>query len=158
MKNNIIYIDLDNRDEYINKYDDSRICDELHNYIIEEALKLNSKSKILIQVKFNYIVTEQEKNKLRMMILNDFKNNIKGDINKNRDIIKDIFFVLIGLSCIVISIMFGYLNKSIISELFLIIGWVPIWEFVGNILFIETFEVEKKRKYKQLLNSTIKFK
>ena len=153
--NNVIHVDLDNRDEYINKYNDNRICDDLHNYLINEAIKISNKTRIILKIKFNYDVDEDEKNRVKKLIKNDFNDSLNDKITFNSIAIKDIYLILIGIACIIVSVMFRYLKISVISEVFLIIGWVPIWELVSNILFIESDERMIKRKYKQLLRASI---
>ena len=153
--NNVIHVDLDNRDEYINKYNDNKICDDLHNYLINEALKISNKTRIIIKIKFNYEVDKEEKNWVKKLIKKDFNDSLNDKITFDGIAIKDIYLILIGIACIVVSVMFRYLKVSVISEVFLIIGWVPIWELVSNILFIESEERMVKRKYKQLLRASI---
>ena len=153
--NNVIHVDLDNRDEYINKYNDNMICDDLHNYLINEAIKISNKTRIILKIKFNYDVDEDEKNRVKKLIKNDFNDSLNDKITFNSIAIKDIYLILIGIACIIVSVMFRYLKISVISEVFLIIGWVPIWELVSNILFIESDERMIKRKYKQLLRASI---
>ena len=71
-RNAVINLDLDDRDEYINQYDDDKISDELHNYIIKEAMKIDNSSRIVIRVNMNFEVNDEEKKKLRRMLMRDF--------------------------------------------------------------------------------------
>lgn len=154
----VIHIDLDDKDEYINKYDDNKISDELHHYIIDSAMEFDSKRKIIIKIKMNFEVSEDEKEKLKRMLLNDFEESINTkEIKRKRDSVRDLYLIFIGISCIIVSFLFNYLHVDLVSELFLIIGWVPIWELVDNVLFKETEEKIKKRKYMQLKRADIVF-
>lgn len=54
--NNIFKIDLDNKDEYINKYNDNKLSEDLHDYIFDSAMKI--KRRKYIQLKRADIIFE----------------------------------------------------------------------------------------------------
>ena len=60
---------------------------------------------------------------------------------------------LIGILAIFISKQFS----NILSEIFLIAGWVVIWELIYDILFNEIKRKRKAKIYKILANATIIF-
>ena len=73
------------------------------------------------------------------------------------DNVRNIYLTLIGISCLIISFLFSYLNIGLISEVFMIIGWVSIWEIVDDVLFEKTEWRLRKRKYMQLKRAKIVF-
>ena len=157
-RNAVINLDLDDRDEYINQYDDDKISDELHNYIIKEAMKIDNSSRIVIRVNMNFEVNDEEKKKLRRMLMRDFDDSINNrEFMVRHDNVRNIYLTLIGISCLIISFLFSYLNIGLISEVFMIIGWVSIWEIVDDVLFEKTEWRLRKRKYMQLKRAKIVF-
>ena len=52
--NSVIEIDLDNRLEYLNEFDDNRITDRLCQYILD--FYVDFKNDVELRVKFNYVV------------------------------------------------------------------------------------------------------
>ena len=156
MNDNIIEIDLDSKEEYINKYDDKLINDDLHDYVIKRAMEIKNNSDIIIRIHFNYAASVDEKRLVRNFIVNDINNNLKIK-SSERINFKDIYLALIGIGCLIISIMFSYLKMGVVSEIFIIVGWVCIWEIVNDFLFIDGEVRLKRKKYLQLSKAKIEF-
>ena len=53
--NNIVEIDLDAKEEYINEYDDSKISENLSHYIIESVHDV--RKNVILKIKFNFQVS-----------------------------------------------------------------------------------------------------
>lgn len=139
----VINVDINDESDMIEKYDNSKISKDLLEYIIEESkfTKKNDKLKIVIknncQTKLNY----------REMLYNAFKEEYKNNVQTHlRNNILQLVLFFLGIIFIFIS--FQIKNNEIWKEIFLIGGWVPIWETVDLELFTD---VRGKRRAKVLL-------
>lgn len=157
-RDNIINVDLDNNYEFINRYDDNIISDELHNYLINSAMKFRDRDNIVIRIGFNYEVTDDIKKKAINFIKDDIKMGVYMSSKFKLFDFSDVYLFIIGISCIIISIMFSYLGIDVFSEVFVIVGWVCVWELVDNFLFDGSYERKLKRKYNQLSKARIELK
>ena len=119
-------------------------------------MEIKNNSDIIIRIHFNYAASVDEKRLVRKFIVNDIKNNLKIK-SSERINFKDIYLVLIGIGCLIISIMFSYLKMEVVSEIFIIVGWVCIWEIVNDFLFIDGETRLKRKKYLQLSKAKIEF-
>lgn len=66
----IIEVDLDNKLEYLNKYDDDIINDELHEYILANFDEINTN--VILKIKFNYDVDDNELLKIQSVFKKSF--------------------------------------------------------------------------------------
>lgn len=154
--NTCIEIDLDHRDEYVHLYDDNKIHDDLHQYIMDYHVDI--KGSIMLKVNFNYKIMEGEKHKISEMLRRDFQDSlteILEEIKKLNDQV--IFLTLLGLFFLAVSFMVGKLKVAVVSEVFLLISWVLLWEVVESFLFTRRNLNYKKKKYLKLLTSEIIF-
>ena len=145
-----IKIELENINDALNKYNKEELNEEMNEYILSCCeTKFFKTKKITLEIKG---INKSEE--LSNIIHNFYKKKLT--YLKKVDKIDDYFrlgLLLIGLIAIILS---EYL-PSFISELFLIAGWVVIWEIVYDIIFIE---IKKKRKaniYKELSKCIIEF-
>ncbi len=67
--------------------------------------------------------------------------------------VKRIFLLLLGILLIFISKIFDF----ILSEIFLVAGWVAIWEIVYDLFFRERERKRNIKIYQKLAKSTIIF-
>ena len=81
---NEIVINIDNEDDYINKYNSNNLSNDLSNYIYEECKGKPFNNKIGILIKSNFKLNEEK----RKDIVNKIHNNYKIDLEENLLIIK----------------------------------------------------------------------
>ena len=125
--NNIIEIELHNKEDYKNKFNNNRISEELDKYILNEikTSKLNDKITIEIASKFELKLEEQKE--LVKMIKLSYKDDLDElKLYEKIEIRKALILLCIGI----IILLAYYLSNNIFffSEFILIIGWLIIWE------------------------------
>lgn len=143
-------IELKNLDYALNPFNENLISDELDKYITNESYKQKDKINITIYGS----LTKEEQNKLENTIHNYYNNlyKIYKNIDKFDNYIRFIALI-IGIVLILISEQLTFL----FSELFLIAGWVLIWEMLYDILFNEIKRKRKSKTYKALSICQITF-
>jgi len=144
-------IEIKKLEDALNKFNSELISEELENYILEQSLTNLNKAKE-INIKCN--LSQAEKELLVNSIHNYYSNLNKGykKIDKYDDYVR-IFLLIIGIILILISQETG----SFLSELFLITGWLFIWELLYDILFNQIKRQRKANIYKKLSTCKINF-
>ena len=153
--NNMIEIDLDSRFEYINEFDDSKINDRLHQYILDSII--NVKQDIILNIKFNYQVQQYEIESIDNIFKSSFKEafvNNEREINKSN--LRDLILLILGFLFLIIYCYLENFNVFIFAEFFMVISWVAFWEVVESLLFKKRELVIKNKKYASLLDAKIK--
>lgn len=151
---NVIEIDLDLRDEYVNEYDDRRISDELHNFIM--ASNFDVKQAVVVRVKVHFEVSEKEQEFMKKMLYDDFRVTL--DITKEeirRSNVQDMLLLLMGFLLFFLSYFFGVVHMNLFSEFFLVITWVAFWQVAEDFLFYRRKIVIRRKKYQRLVDSKI---
>ena len=149
---NEVVIYLNELEEAINKYNPNILSDELTNYILKRCMFFSTKSDIDIII---YGIEDKEQQGLKDIFHNHFKDLVdKTKKIEQYDDIKRVLLLIVGIVLICISEMF----KFVVSELFLVAGWVVIWELVYNIFFERIKRNRDYFKYLQLSKANIKFK
>ena len=154
---NLIEIDLDNRDEYIDSYDDKKINPDLSNYIIYKDIDI--RNGVVFNIKFNYKVSELEKQNVKKMLYDSFNEGLNRTLEEIKKLnLRD--FMLFGFGCLFLVIYWwlDWYKVSIFSEFFLVMGWVSFWEIAEDFLFLRPKHILKKRKYCCFLRSDIVIK
>ena len=142
----IIKIDLLNENDLIEKYDNDKLNLELLNYLLKYAQFISNKDYIKIVISNNCHSQINIKNLIKDALNEELVNTFKEHYKNN---IIQIFLFFLGIAFIFISTR---IEDSIWSELFLIGGWVPIWEMIE----LEIFNDFRGRKKRKILNKLIK--
>lgn len=142
----IIKIDLLNENDLIEKYDNDKLNLELLNYLLKYAQFISNKDYIKIVISNNCHSQINIKNLIKDALNEELVNTFKEHYKNN---IIQIFLFFLGIALIFISTR---IEDSIWSELFLIGGWVPIWEMIE----LEIFNDFRGRKKRKILNKLIK--
>ena len=135
-----INIKLTTIKEATNPFNESLLNEELDNYITNSCLHTKSTEKITLNV--NNLSKKEEQEQLLDLIHHHYLNKVKqlSKIDKYDDYFR-LVLILLGIILIIISEQF----TSLLSELFLIAGWVVVWEVVYDILFTG---IKRKRDLK----------
>jgi len=148
--NELIEINIYDKYDLIDKYDEKMLSHDLLHYIIRRTLLLpkNINIKIIINKKKDIV-----ENSVKII-----KEGLKEEYNKSleerkRNNIKQIIFLLLGMVFIFIATRID--RRGMWREIILITGWVPIWEMVRIELFADVFGRRKRRIIKRLLVSEI---
>lgn len=151
----IIEVDLDSKYEYVNKFDDNVINDELLRYILNSLDDI--KRDVVVRVKFNYDVLDNEISMVKDMFIRSFAielDNIEKELRRQN--IKNMFLLLLGFIFLIIYCYLDDFNIFLVAEFFMVISWVLFWEFAESILFRRRELVINRRKYKKLMNAYFK--
>ena len=73
---NKIEVLLHDRDDYVNIFNNDRISSDLDDYILNETKTIGLKEHIIIEIKSEFDMSDDEKNKLRDMIKLSFYDDI----------------------------------------------------------------------------------
>ena len=144
-----IEINLKNELDALNIYNKNIIAESLDNYLISFLEHKPLKETI------NIIISGTENQNIDKIIKNYYQKKYLylNKIDKLDNYIRLILFI-IGIMAILFSEQF----TNVISEIFLISGWVIIWEIIYDVLFNEIRRKRKARIYKALANSKITYK
>ena len=153
---NEIVINIDNEDDYINKYNSNNLSNDLSNYIYEECKGKPINNKVTIIIKTKYKIKDKEKED----IINKIHNNYKTDLNEQLLMIK--YSNIKNFAIFLLGVLFLYLYyfikiNFVLSETILIVGWVAIWESVYAWLFERDKNNIRIKRLKKLANCEIKF-
>lgn len=154
---NVIKIYIKKKEDYVSKFNDEILSNELSSYIIEECKSFPLKSNIRIEIISEYEMDNLEKDKLVDMIRSNFGIEISEMLfRRQRNIIID--FLMLGFGIIALIFYLFSSNVPILSEFILVFSWVLIWESVHNLIFTgfsNKIDIERRRK---LTNCKIVFK
>lgn len=154
---NKIEVFLHDRDDYVNIFNNDRISSDLDDYILNETKTIGLKEHIIIEIKSEFDMSDDEKNKLRDMIkLSFYDDIIELNVFEKTLLKKNIIFMIIGVLFILMYFLFN--EFIIINELLLIIGWLFVSESIYALIFGSSDNNIKILKRKQLVNSDILFK
>ena len=147
-----IAIKLDNYEDATNKFNELVLSDELASYIEESSKHTLNKEKIILNV--NGLKKKEEQEEFNTLIHSHYQNKVKqlNKIDKYDDYFR-LILLLLGIILIIISEQF----TSLISELFLIAGWVVVWEVVYDILFTSIKRKRDLKVLKKLANCQINY-
>ena len=142
----IIELDILEQDDLLEKYNRKKVSKELVNYIIESIpyIGKNDTIKLVINSRIDNIecipvIVEGLKQEYEKSLKRHFYSNII-----------QIIYLIVGIIMIFLSTL---IEGTILKEIFLIGGWVFIWEFIEIEIFTDTKGLSKRRLLKKILNS-----
>lgn len=146
----VIEIDLNNKEDLLERYNNKRISKDLVEYLINETNFINKKVNIVIQINNNIKTDIDIVKYLTNGIKDEYVSNIKSHLKNN--IIQIVLFFL-GIFFLFLSTQIN--DNDIWKEILLIGGWVPIWEMIDLELFNDFRGHKRKRILQKLLDSEI---
>ncbi len=157
MKNEI-NITIDDKDDFYNKFDNTKISDDLGSYIHSQSLGMPLKNNFAINIKTSFELSPKEINDITDMIRQYFGLQVQETLIYNKfDNLKRIFLSILGIILIFISHFVQIKNEFLISEVFLIVGWGAIWEVFDNVLLSNNKQKYNLKLLKKLVKSKISF-
>ena len=143
----ILEIDINDKEDLFEKYNEKKISKELIKYIIDNTpkFKKNDKMKVIINnnLKDKMFVSELIKKELDSEVA---RNEYKFTYNNRKQIV---YFIL-GVAALVLS---TFINIEILEEIILIGAWVVLWNMVELEIDDDINYIKKKRILKKILNS-----
>lgn len=144
-----IEIELRNETDALNTFNKNRISESLDNYLMTllEYKPFKEKIKLAIYSDNNASIEKVIHNYYKEKYI--FYKKIDNSDNYIRLVLLLIAIILIFISTQLLAIF---------SEIFLIAGWVIVWEVVYDIIFRSAKRKRKKNIYKALANCQINIK
>ena len=145
----IIEIDLLEKSDLLERYNNEKINKNLINYIIESA-KYFGKNDI-VKIVINNGMKEQEDCAIliRKGLKNEHSESFKKHIHTN---LVQLVYLIIGMLIIFISTL---MKVEVFREIVLIGGWVLIWSVVELEIFSDVEGRRRRKILKKLLNSDV---
>lgn len=149
----IIEIALCSKEDLVEKYNNKIVSKNLIDYIMEQAMFIgkHDKAKVIInnQCHLNDSCLDMIKNGLKI----EYEKNLRNGKLSN---IKQVMLMIIGLIFLSLSMVIP--DGFIFKEVFLIVGWVPIWEVIDIELFSDIKEKRKRMVLKKLLEASFEIR
>lgn len=144
----IININLKKVEDITNKYNDNAIKSELLSYLLDSVKYIKRKDKIKVIIKNK---TNLENNNIKKFIILGLEEEYNDSIRHHSiNNFKEFIFLIIGILLLYIS---SYFDNNIGRELFLIGGWVFIWETIELEVISDNRERRKRFLLKKIINS-----
>lgn len=145
-----IEIDINNKYDLIDRYNEKRVSKELLKYIINKTIFTKKSEKIKIVINKKIDINEDSVEIIREGLEKEYNKSLE---ERNRNNIKQIILLMLGIIFIFIATRIE--NRGMWREIILITGWVPIWEMVKIELFADVYGKRKRRIIKKLLAGQI---
>ena len=143
----LIRIDIIKEEDLIDCYDNTIVNHKLIEYILKKTAFINKEDtiKFVINNKCNTEIFIREK------IIDGLKSEYDHTIKEHqRNNIIQLFLLFLGITLLFLSTFVT--EEFIWKEIFVIGGWVPIWEMVD----IELFNESRGRRTKKIIEKLIK--
>lgn len=155
---NEIDVLINNLDDIKNKFNDKKFSKDFYDYIEIENNKNSDKKGNIINFDIVDDIKDDEKEEIQK-IFKDHYSRLVDDLTEHimAENGKEIFLVIFGLIFLSLYYLFQSHDVIIISDVFLIIGWLSVWEAIYGLIFVVNENKNKLKQYKKLLNAKIKF-
>lgn len=156
--NNFIEVDIKDKEALFNSFNNNQISEELGNYILKNAKNIPLNLKMIIYISDRGSLSKEEREHLVASIRTYYGLLVKEKLLYTKfNKIKNLMLFIIGIVLILLSNALNNIFSLLIPELFLIAGWVAIWETVYGILFIDNKNRIEIKKAKALSKCEIRF-
>lgn len=156
MKTLKIYVNLEKLEEIHHPFQKNTLNPDLGNFLYDECRGKEKKAKIDIHILTEKEFDSEKKEYIRNLIHKHFQEE-KKEMELKRQISQQfyLFLLLLGLIFLLLSFFF---SSPFVEEVFVILGWIAIWESVENFLFSKSKESLKVQRLKKLAEARIYFK
>ena len=144
----IIEADILDINDFFEKYNKDLVSHDLINYILDNSKDLLENDEV--EIVLNKAIDLKLESILRNSLKTKYQEEIKEHYYNNK---MQVVYFLIGVIMLVISRILN--DRALIEELFLIGGWVLIWQTVEIEFFRDTLNHKKRKILKKLINSKI---
>jgi len=146
----IVEIDLNNKYNLVDKYNEKKVSNEMIEHIIKEAAFAKKKDEIKIIINKKCYIHRNSVKLIKEGLIEEYNKSLE---ETHRNNIKQIIFLFLGVIFISLSTL---IKEGVIwKEVLLISGWVPIWEMIEVALFPDVNGRRKRKIIRKLLNSEI---
>jgi len=143
----IIEIDISDKYDLVDKYNEKKISKELLEYIIKQAGLVKRKHRIKIMINKRCNIDKDIKKLIKEGLKEEYNRSLEEYHHNNK---KQIFLLILGILFIFLSTLIK--DGIIWKELLLIGGWVPIWEMVELELINDVAGRRRRKIIKKIMN------
>ncbi len=136
-----VKIDLLDESDITEKYNDDKINKDLLEYLIKEARFVKKREKIKIIVNNKCHTKLNYKDIFLNSFQDEYLHNLKEHLKTN---FLQVIFLIVGVFFIFLSFK---VDNQIWKEIFLIGGWVPIWEMIDLEIFSDIRGIKRKKHF-----------
>lgn len=144
----IIKIDLTNRNNLVDKYNEEKVSHSLIEYIIKQVNDIVLYDKIKIVINKKCYIDEDCTKLIKEGLQEEYNRSLKKRDDNN---IKQLIFFVLGLLFIYLATLIK--NDVVWREIILITGWVPIWKMIEVEILPDVAGRRKRKIIKKILNS-----
>ena len=146
----IIDIDLLSKEDFLEKYNHTKIANDFLEYLIKEAKNISKKDELVLNIKISFNNDLDIKEMLINALNKEYINTINDHYYNN---LYQLLLFFIGIFFLSLSTFFE--DSILWKEILLIGGWVPIWEMIELELVNDVRGRKRKNIIKKLINSEI---
>lgn len=146
----IIKIDLHDKYDLVNKYDEKKISQELLQYILKQATLAQKYEKIKIVINKKFYMEKDSIAIIKEGLKEEYARSLK---ERDANNVRQLLFFVLGLIIIFFSTLVP--ESGIWKEILVISGWVPIWEMVEMELFPDAAGRRERKTIDRILNGEI---
>jgi len=156
MKNIKIIVNIENMNNIHHPFNKNTLNPTLVSFLQEECIGKPKKANIDIHIFSKQSLEDLQKEQIRNLIHKHFIEERKElKMKKEMTHIFYVSLLILGILFLLISLL---ILQEILKEIFLILGWIAIWEAVENFIFENSKETLKYHRYKKLASARIYFK
>lgn len=152
-----IVVKIKHTDDLINPFDPEKLSPEFASYLYEEGSSIPLHQKF--QIHF-YIPSILEEQRLELVdhIRAHFGMQVRSSlVAKDYERMKEAILFLIGTIFVLFSSWLEHQTEFLFGELFMIAGWVAIWEAVYSIFFTQTKTKLRLKRCRKLASCHVEF-
>lgn len=154
---NVIRINIKNKEDYVSKYNDDILSKDLSDYIMDEYKSFNVKEDFHIEISSDYDMGGSEKDKIVDMIRANFGTELSDLIDyRRRTIYMDAVIMFLGVIALIFYLFSS--NIPVLSEVILVFSWMLVGESLYNLIFTGFSNKIDMLRRKNLVNCKIVFK
>lgn len=143
-----IIIDINNLYELVEKYNDNKISHDMVRYVIKEAMLAKKYDHIKLVINKKCKINKNVIEMLKVGLKEEFERSLFQYQSNNK---RQLFFLCLGFILIFLALLIK--ERTVIKEILLISGWVPIWEIMELELYPDVYSRKKRKVIDKLLNS-----
>ncbi len=145
----IINIDLIDKYDFLERYNQNKVSANFIEYLLKEAKYVSKETNIEININTSF-----QQDNLKEMLINALKEEYNRNVFDHH--FNNIFQILLFFLGVFFLSLAALFKEGIIwKEIFLIWGWVPIWEMIELELFNDVRGRKRKFIIKKILDSKI---
>lgn len=144
----IIEIDLTNKHNLIDKYNEKKVAHSLIEYIINQINDINLYNEIKIVINKKCHIDEDSIKMIKEGLQEEYNRSLKKRDDNN---IKQLIFFILGLLFIYLSTLIK--SNVVWREIILITGWVPIWKMIEVEILPDVAARRKRKIINKILSS-----